>query len=111
MVKLLKKHKEDLRTLYQRIADGSGCSSDCRTLHRLICRLILLARNKPPVVQVIACALGELGPSDLTTLVLEADLPEENATPLGAMKAYAKGHAMLELALDVLPLFGPLLVQ
>ena len=104
LVKLLQEHKQDLGTLYQTIADGSGSSSDCRTLHRLICRLILLARNKPPVVQVIACALGELGPSDLTTLVLEADVSEENATPLGAMKAYAKGHAVLELVLDALPL-------
>lgn len=56
------------------MAEGGGSCSDCShsVLHRLICRLILLGRSQSErVVQAAAAALGELGPTDLTTLILQ----------------------------------------
>lgn len=66
--------KNELLLLYQDLKQGRGFSQDCKEsiLHQLICKLIHITSSANEKVQMEALrCLGELGPTDLTTLVLK----------------------------------------
>ena len=75
-------------------------------MHRLICCLIQLSkkRTRPEVDAEISACLGELGPSDLTTLLLQADQIDDESTPIGAMAVYSRGYVIQQLGLALFPL-------
>lgn len=83
-------------------------SSDCvrSRLHRLICCLIQLSkkRTSPQVRSAIGGCLGELGATDLTTLLLQGVQIDDESTAIGAMAVYSRGHIVQQLGLAVIPL-------
>lgn len=71
--KQLCEKKAELADLYQSLVHIRGFSQDCQDsiLHQLICKLINLTSSANMKVQIEASrCLGELGPADLTTIVL-----------------------------------------
>lgn len=77
MKKLLGDRKQELKSLYQKLGDMRGFAEDVQDslLHQLICALVKLTRSENLEVSLEASrCLGELGPADLTTLVLQTDL-------------------------------------
>lgn len=80
-LKYLKKHlaerKDELKDLYQKLNESKGFAEDAQNscLHQLICLLVKLTISENEEVRVEASrCLGEIGPADLTTLVLQTDL-------------------------------------
>lgn len=80
-LKHLKKHlaerKDELKVLYENLCEMRGFAEDAQKslLHQLICVLVKLTRVENLEVRLEAArCLGELGPADLTTLVLQTDL-------------------------------------
>ena len=75
-------------------------------LHRLICCLIQLSkkRTSSEARATIGACLGELGATDLTTLLLQAVQIDDESTAIGAMAAFSRGHIIQQLGLAVFPL-------
>lgn len=80
-LKHLKKHlaerKDELKILYVNLSEMRGFAEDAQNslLHRLICALVKLTRSENAQTRLEAArCLGEIGPADLTTLVLQTDL-------------------------------------
>lgn len=72
--RMLADRKEELREMYENLDGMRGFSEDCHEslLHRLVCMLVELASEQNSDVKTEAAkCLGELGPADLTTLVLK----------------------------------------
>ncbi|XP_018573379.1 serine-protein kinase ATM [Anoplophora glabripennis] len=73
---LLSKEKEQLKALYEKLDNIRGFSEDCEksSLHKLVCMLAKMScsTNEAMRFEAIKC-LGELGPSNLTTLVLQPE--------------------------------------
>ncbi|CAG9854398.1 unnamed protein product [Phyllotreta striolata] len=68
--------KEELMALYDKLDETRGFSEDCENspLHRLICALARLCQSdKKRVVIEAARCLGELGPTNLHTVVLQPE--------------------------------------
>ena len=105
--RLLAKRKKEVMELYVQLESGTVSSSDCirGSLHRLVCCLIQLGKSKSSLTEAVAAALGELGPADLTTLILQPDLPvPDTSTVLGQMENHAQAHShTLQLAVAVFP--------
>ncbi|CAH1170506.1 unnamed protein product [Phaedon cochleariae] len=80
--KILSERKNDLKELYDKLQNIRGFSEDCEesSLHRLICTLskFSCSRNQNVSFEAIRC-LGELGPANLQTLVLQ---PEKTISDL-----------------------------
>lgn len=75
--KQLASRKGELQELYQSLSEIRGFAEDAQEslLHQLICALVKLSRSENSEVSLEASrCLGELGPADLTTLVLQTDL-------------------------------------
>ncbi|XP_056641369.1 serine-protein kinase ATM isoform X1 [Diorhabda sublineata] len=74
--KALEKNKDELKELYDKLRNIRGFSEDCEKslLHRLICTLCQLSysTNQNVSLEAIRC-LGELGPANLQTLVLQSE--------------------------------------
>ncbi|KAG5880543.1 hypothetical protein JTB14_026776 [Gonioctena quinquepunctata] len=74
--KLLSEHKTKLKQLYDKLQKIRGFSEDCEEscLHRLICTLAKLScsTNEKVSFEAVRC-LGELGPANLQTLVLQPE--------------------------------------
>ncbi|XP_059352933.1 serine-protein kinase ATM-like [Daphnia carinata] len=107
LAKLLAKRKKELTELYAKLETGNGSSSDCirSTIHRLVCSLIQLCKSKQNLTEAVAVALGELGPADLTTLILQPDTPVPDTTTVqGQMEYHAQSHSTLQLAVTVFPM-------
>lgn len=69
--------KEELQHIYKRIYDSHGFSEDCdkSIIHRLIFVLLQTIQGVDAEKSVMAArCLGELGPSDLGTIVLKSDV-------------------------------------
>jgi hypothetical protein len=107
LAKLLANRKKEVMQLYAQLENRNSSSSDCirSSLHRLICSLIQLGKTKPILAEAVAAALGELGPSDLTTLILQPDTPVPDTTTIqGQMENHAQGSSTLHLAVTVFPM-------
>lgn len=75
---LLSENKSELVELYVKLQDSRGFSNDCvkSILHQLIYMLVKLTNSDDKSISTEAArCLGELGPADLTTMVLR---PEKN---------------------------------
>ncbi|XP_012270271.1 serine-protein kinase ATM [Orussus abietinus] len=73
----LSTRKDELREMYEHLEELRGFAEDCSssTLHRLTHMLVRLTRSTDRIVSSEAAkCLGELGPADLTTMILQ---PEE----------------------------------
>ncbi|XP_045467917.1 serine-protein kinase ATM isoform X2 [Harmonia axyridis] len=78
--------KRQLKNLYKDLSKLNGFSEDCENslLHQLVSLLVDLCHSKDKGVSMEALkCLGELGPSDLMTLIVKPDklLTLENSTP------------------------------
>jgi len=103
LTRLLSERKEELKSLYGRLEEsGIGSGS---ALHHLICCLIRLTRTKSnALLEAVASALGELGPADLTTLILQPDvLTLDGDSPLGKMDYHSRNLPILQLGMVVFP--------
>lgn len=70
------RNKAELSKLYAELHDMEGYSEDCEEsiLHQLICMLVQLASSSDSDIRLEAArCLGELGPADLTTMVLKPE--------------------------------------
>lgn len=105
LARLLATRKEEIRKMYVQLETGSETSGGVSSnLHRLVCCLIQLGIKKTSLSDAIASALGELGPADLATLVLQPDTPvPDTATIQGQMENHAQTHSTLQLAVAVFP--------
>lgn len=75
--KQLAENKQELKQLYQNLNKMRGFAEDAQDsiLHQLICTLVKFTQSENLEVSMEAArCLGELGPADLTTLVLQTDL-------------------------------------
>ena len=78
--------KDELKEMYSQLRQTRGFSEDCKNsnLHKLICLLITLScsNNKNVSTEAAKC-LGEIGPADLATLILqpEKDIADPKWTP------------------------------
>lgn len=69
--------KKELQKLFQSIYDVHGFSEDCEKsiIHRLINSLLQIVQGVDNEKAMMATrCLGELGPSDLGTIVLQSDI-------------------------------------
>ena len=123
----IRKRPAELRALYERVADSGGSASDCvgSSVHRIICSLTRLASEqfnhqdhllRRSLVQSIGSVLGLLGPSDLTTLILESDDDDGGGgggadDAVDSMKRHSKGHVTLQLTMATLPHLVRMLVH
>lgn len=72
----LAKRKKELRHMYDRLEGLRGFAEDCAssTLHKLIYKLVQLTRSSDTVISLEAAkCLGQLGPADLTTMILHPE--------------------------------------
>lgn len=75
--KQLSERKQEMKLLYEQLNEMRGFAEDAQSslLHQLICTLLKLTKSGSLEVSTEAAhCLGELGPADLTTLVLQTDL-------------------------------------
>ena len=98
LTRMLGTRKQELSDIY--------AAPDSTLLHRLVCCLVRLTRNKSAAhLEALSGALGELGPAELTTLILQPDLHiSDKETPLGKMEIYAQSHPSAQLPMTVFPL-------
>ncbi|XP_063244550.1 serine-protein kinase ATM [Bacillus rossius redtenbacheri] len=74
--KQLSQRKKELCDLYEELQTLRGFSEDCAksVVHRLVATLVDLTLSTDEQVSTEAsCCLGELGPADLTTMILKPD--------------------------------------
>uniref|UniRef100_A0A1B6BXN6 Serine/threonine-protein kinase ATM n=4 Tax=Clastoptera arizonana TaxID=38151 RepID=A0A1B6BXN6_9HEMI len=93
----LSEKKEELAKLYEDLKTMKGFSEDCErsVLHRAICLLIKLISNENPAVRMEAArCLGELGPGNLTTLVLKPDLKHTSSSDLLELLCFATSQLL-----------------
>ncbi|XP_076632451.1 serine/threonine-protein kinase tefu isoform X1 [Colletes latitarsis] len=86
----LSRRKEELRILYKKLESIRGFSEDCvsSALHCLICKLIKLTASSDPNISMEASkCLGELGPNNLSSMILylEKSYAKETSDLLGIL--------------------------
>ncbi|XP_008191052.1 serine-protein kinase ATM isoform X2 [Tribolium castaneum] len=92
--KLLTEKKDELKQLYIELRQTRGFSEDCENsvLHKLICMLITLSSSANQNVrnEAVRC-LGEIGPADLATLILQPEkaIPDPKLTPWELLFKYS----------------------
>ena len=72
----LSTRKNELRRMYSKLEKLRGFAEDCTssTIHRLVHKLVHLTRSSDADVALEAAkCLGELGPADLTTMILQPE--------------------------------------
>lgn len=87
----LSKNKTGLKELYQRLRSVQRFSEDCVSsiLHQLICALVRLSTSSNHDVSLSAVkSLGELGPADLSTMILQPDKVHTRKPLLDPMLAF-----------------------
>lgn len=100
LARLLGKRKDELNELYRKLNEEEVHGS----IHRLICCLVTLAKTSG-LCEAVASALGELGPADLSTFVLQPDNPiPDKRTLKGQMESHAQNHPILQQAMAIFPL-------
>jgi hypothetical protein len=88
------RRKNELKNLYLELRKTRGFSEDCEnsTVHQLICMLITLScsSNRNVSTEAVRC-LGEIGPADLTTLILQPEkpIPDPKWTPCELVLGYS----------------------
>ncbi|CAD6215508.1 GSCOCG00000317001-RA-CDS [Cotesia congregata] len=100
----LAKNKNELLEMYKELEKLRGFAEDCTSsiIHRLIYRLIKLTENQNVNVSLDAAkCLGELGPADLTTMILhpEDDQKRESGDP-AEMLTYQIIIRLVEFIID-----------
>ncbi|KAG8040922.1 hypothetical protein G9C98_001910 [Cotesia typhae] len=100
----LTKNKSELLEMYKELEKLRGFAEDCTSsiIHRLIYRLIKLTENQNVNVSLDAAkCLGELGPADLTTMILhpEDDQKRESDDP-AEMLTYQIIIRLVEFIID-----------
>ncbi|XP_034946679.1 serine-protein kinase ATM [Chelonus insularis] len=76
LAKVLHDKKDELIQMYKDLEKLHGFTEDCRSslLHRLIYKLMKLTENSNEIMFLeIAKCLGELGPANLTTMILHSE--------------------------------------
>ncbi|XP_026809071.1 serine-protein kinase ATM isoform X1 [Rhopalosiphum maidis] len=100
----LQTNEIELHNMYQELLKMRGFSEDCTKsiLHCLICTLIKLTKNFEFEVQMLAAScLGILGPTDLTTLILQPE-PEVLKLESHISPEYSFMKHIIELVLNYL---------
>ncbi|XP_046739148.1 serine-protein kinase ATM isoform X2 [Diprion similis] len=97
LLEQLQTRKIELKEIYQSLGSVQKFSEDCAVsiLHQLICALVKLTSSSDPDISLGAAkCLGELGPADLSTMILQ---PESDHKELVANPMFACTYRILVL--------------